>query len=193
MKYIARHGWRCTSLRHLSGFTLPELITTMAVVSIMTTTAIPGMQSIVQNNRLTTQVNTLVTNLHLARSEAVKRHQRITLCQSPDGVSCGTSNHWNEGWIMFTDPNHDHVLDPDETLIRVQQQMGGNTTIKLRRGGRNSNHYMFYEPTGFTNTNGRFTFCDKTEYAKKRGIIYYRTGRPRISYKGTPRKPLECT
>lgn len=192
MKHIARHGRRCTSFPLSLGFTLPELITTMAVVSIVTTTAIPAMQGMVQNNRMTTQVNTLVTNLHLARSEAVKRNQRITLCQSSDGISCGTSNHWHEGWIMFTDPNHDHVLDPEETLIRVQQRMEGNTTIKLTRSF-GINHYMFYEPTGFTDTNGRFTFCDKAEYAKKRGIIYYRTGRPRFSYKGTPNKPLECT
>ncbi|MDH5436801.1 MAG: GspH/FimT family pseudopilin, partial [Gammaproteobacteria bacterium] len=176
-----------------AGFTLPELVTVMAVVSIVTTTVIPGMQGMLQNNRMTTQVNTLVTSLHLARSEAVKRGQRVTLCQSTDGISCGTSNYWHEGWIIFTDPNHDETLNSEETMIRVQQKMAANTTIKLRRGGNNVNHYMFYEPTGFTNTNGRFTFCDKTDHAKKRGIIYYRTGRPRFSYKGTPGKPLECT
>lgn len=192
MGRITRHGWRHTALCNLSGFTLPELITTLAVVSIVTTTAIPGMQSLVQNNRMTTQVNTLVANLHLARSEAVKRGQRTTLCQSPDGISCGTSNDWHDGWILFTDPNHNHVFDQNETLIRVQQKMTGNTTIKLTRSF-GINHYMFYEPTGFTDTNGRFTFCDKSGQAKKRGIIYYRTGRPRFTYTGTPNKPLECT
>lgn len=192
MSPIARQGRQRTSLRYLPGFTLPELATTLAVVSIVTTTAIPGMQSMLQNNRMTTQVNTLVTNLHLARSEAVKRNQRVTLCQSEDGINCGTSNDWQNGWIMFTDPNHNHVLDPGETLVRVQQKMSSNTTIKLTRSF-GINHYMFYEPTGFTDTNGRFTFCDKTENAKKRGIIYYRTGRPRFSYEGTPGNPFECT
>ncbi|MDH5189758.1 MAG: GspH/FimT family pseudopilin [Gammaproteobacteria bacterium] len=193
MEHIARQGRRRTSSYFLSGFTLPEMITALAVASIVTTTAIPAMQGMVQNNRMTTQVNTLVTSLHLARSEAVKRNQRITLCQSTDGITCGTTNDWHNGWIMFTDLNHDHVLDPNETLIRIQQKLEGNTTIKLRRGGRNSNHYMFYEPTGFTDTNGRFTFCDLTEHAKKRGIIYYRTGRPRLTYTGTASNPLDCT
>jgi len=192
MKTIARHGWRGTSSCYPAGFTLPELVTFMAVVSIVTTTVIPGMQDMLQNNRMTTQVNTLVTSLHLARSEAVKRGQRVTLCQSTDGISCGTTNDWHEGWIMFTDPNHNHALDPEDTLLRVQQKINANTTIKLTRSF-GINHYMFYEPTGFTDTSGRFTFCDKTDHAKKRGIIYYRTGRPRFSYKGTPGKPLECT
>ena len=192
MRHIARQGRRHIFSRYLSGFTLPELVTTMAVVSIVTTTAIPGMQDMLQNNRMTTQVNTLVTSLHLARSEAVKRNQRITLCQSNDGISCGTSNDWHDGWIIFSDANHDHGLDPEDTLIRVQQKMNGNTTIKLTRSF-GINHYMFYEPTGFTDTSGRFTFCDKTERTKKRGIIYYRTGRPRFSYKGTSGKPLECS
>ena len=192
MEFSGYQGWyRFILYRRKNGFTLPELITSLAVVSVLTTVGVPAMQGLLQNTRMTTQVNLLTTSLHLARSEAVKRNQRIVLCQSIDGQNCTISDQWHEGWMMFIDINHNEQRDEGETIVRVQEAFKSNTTI-LMEGSFGHDHYLFYEPTGFTDTSGRFTFCDKSDLAKKRGILFYRTGRPRLTYTGTPRKPLEC-
>ncbi len=59
------------------GFTLLELMVTVAVVAILATVGVPGFQELIQNNRVTTQTNELVTALNFARTEAVKRGRNV--------------------------------------------------------------------------------------------------------------------
>ena len=56
-----------------SGFTLLELLITVTVIAIVMAFAIPSMREFTQNDRLTTNINTLIGHLALARSEATKR------------------------------------------------------------------------------------------------------------------------
>lgn len=58
------------------GFTLVELMITIAVAAILLATATPSFTSLIQNHRLVAQHNDFVANLNLARSEAVKRSAR---------------------------------------------------------------------------------------------------------------------
>lgn len=59
------------------GFTLLELMVTIAVLAILTTIAIPNFRDLVQSNRVTTQANELVSALTFARMEAVKRGRNV--------------------------------------------------------------------------------------------------------------------
>jgi type IV fimbrial biogenesis protein FimT len=56
-----------------TGFTLLELMITIAIAGILVGVAIPSFTSIITSNRLTAYANELVTALNLARNEAVKR------------------------------------------------------------------------------------------------------------------------
>jgi type IV fimbrial biogenesis protein FimT len=67
------------------GFTLLELMVTIAVVAIMATIAVPSFRDLIQNNRVTTQTNELVTALNFARTEAVKRGRAVGVEVSRDG------------------------------------------------------------------------------------------------------------
>jgi type IV fimbrial biogenesis protein FimT len=91
-----------TRRRH-RGYTLIELLTTVAVAAIVTTAAVPGLRSFVQNNRIAAQTNELVGSLVLARSEAVTRGVATTVCASSDGASCSGSTDWASGWLVFAD------------------------------------------------------------------------------------------
>jgi type IV fimbrial biogenesis protein FimT len=59
------------------GFTLVELMVTLAVLAILITVGIPAFGDLVRNNRVTSQTNELVTALNIARSEAVKRGRNV--------------------------------------------------------------------------------------------------------------------
>ena len=56
----------------LQGFTLVELIVTLAVAAILMGTAVPSFTSLVNSNRLATQANDLLGAMMIARSEAIR-------------------------------------------------------------------------------------------------------------------------
>lgn len=84
------------------GFTLYELMVTLAVASVIISFGVPGFQSYVQNSRAVTHTNDLVTALNLGRSEATRRGSPIDLCASTDAATCSGSNDWSTGWIVRT-------------------------------------------------------------------------------------------
>lgn len=56
-----------------SGFTLIELMVVLALVAIVAFVALPGFNSLIDNNRQSTATNSMIGMLNYARSEAVRR------------------------------------------------------------------------------------------------------------------------
>ena len=99
-------------MKRSRGFTLIELMITLVLAAIILTLAVPGFQDIIRNNRAATQANELVTALGLARSEAVKRGARVSLCPSTDQASCTGGADWSNGWIVFLDTAANDLAAP---------------------------------------------------------------------------------
>ena len=161
--------------RRCNGFTLQELLTTLTIASLIGTT-VPSLQNMLAKNRIATQVNRLVGDMNLSRSEAIKRKKLVRLCKSSDGVSCSDSSEWQEGWITYEDNNQNKSLDDDERVLRVQGALKGKTTIRYNGGS-----YITFSSTGFARSNGTFTFCDQRGTPDSRTVILSRTGRVRLS------------
>ena len=85
-----------------AGFTLYELMVTLAVAGIIASFGVPSFQNIMASSRSATDTNDLVTALNLARSEATRRRAPIDVCASTDGATCSASNDWSTGWIVRT-------------------------------------------------------------------------------------------
>lgn len=85
-----------------AGFTLYELIVTLAVASIIISFGVPGFQSYIQNSRSVTHTNDVVTALNFGRSEATRRGLPIDVCASADAATCSGSTDWSSGWIVRT-------------------------------------------------------------------------------------------
>lgn len=116
------------SFPHHQGFTWIELLITLAILSILVTVSAPGLQALWTQRAVTSQANALAEGLRLARAEAVKRHQRITICNASDATSATpmcreTSTNWASGWLIFTDLNGNKKYDAQDTLLHVQQTL----------------------------------------------------------------------
>lgn len=87
----------------MRGFTLVELMVTLAVAAVLLTLAAPSMADLLRSNRLAAANNTLVASLNVARAEALRRGRAITVCASADQRTCSASNDWATGWVVFED------------------------------------------------------------------------------------------
>jgi len=78
------------------GFTLIELVITLAVLGIVLAFAVPAFNGVIENNRVTTQANTLLGAMNYARSEAVRRGEVVSLQREAGG--------FESGWCVILGP-----------------------------------------------------------------------------------------
>lgn len=182
---------RIIDSRSLSGFTIIELMVTLAISATLIGVAAPSFQSVIANTRQTSQLNSLVGSFHLARSAAAKHGHRVVICKSHDGDSCNTGNRWDQGWMVFADRDGNRSRTADEPRLQVRMPFPATQTLTYRRGV-GSNNYITYHPSGFTRTNGTFTFCDSRGSEHAKALILYKTGRTRISRTRANGEALSC-
>jgi type IV fimbrial biogenesis protein FimT len=102
-----------------TGFTLVELMVTIAIVAILVAVAFPSFESSLRSSRLATASNELMASVSLARSEAIRNPGGAGLCTSVDGMACG--GDWNDGWIVWIDTTDNQLLDAGERVVRYVQ------------------------------------------------------------------------
>ncbi len=73
------------------GFTLIETMVVLAILAILLGVGVPSYLNHNSNQRLRMTVRTLVSDLHVARQEAVTRRSAITVTFSPADKSCPPS------------------------------------------------------------------------------------------------------
>lgn len=100
----------------------------LAVVGILTSIAVPSFSRLMLANRLSTQTTELTTSLKLARAEAVRRAQPVTLAAS-------SASNFAQGWTVFPDADMDGsasstTSDTDGRPTRVTDAFSGNSTMQ---------------------------------------------------------------
>lgn len=114
------------------GFSLSELLATVAIVAIVTTIGVPMLRGFIDDAAVSTAADRMLASLNYTRSEAVKRNARVTMCRSADGASCAASSavgDWRGGWIIFVDGSDAGVLDEGDEILRVEETLSGDTML----------------------------------------------------------------
>lgn len=122
---------------HQDGFTLIELMVTLSVLAILMALAIPSFQSLMASSNLSAVTNDLMTTLAQARSNAVRRGGRVTVCKSASGTQCAASGDWEQGWIMFNDDDHSGTsasVSTGEAITFTAPTSASNILIKGNLG-----------------------------------------------------------
>ncbi len=132
------------------GVTLIELMVAMVIMAILLAVGVPSFRSLLAGNRLSSSSNELVSALALARSEAVRRGARITVCKSADGATCTTAGGWQGGWLVFTDSTRapaNATVDAGEAIIARGQAVPAPVVIL---GGVTAQNYISFAADGTT-------------------------------------------
>lgn len=108
------------------GFTLVELMVTLAVMAILMGIAAPAFVDFVRAVRASSTVSALNGALSLARSEAVKRNVR----------ACVYSADWSAGWSVRIDSNsNSSCSDNTDVEIRAFSGISATSTLTVTQGG----------------------------------------------------------
>ena len=164
-------------LRH-EGFTLLEVMTSLAIGSILLTVAVPAMQDFIIRNRMSTEVNTFVASLYLARSEAVKRLRIAKVCPTTDYINCTGDTDWEPGWMVFSDDNNNDHIDAG-TDVLVQQNPALPSRFKIT-GDPSRPEAQFQSNGQAGGSNNTFVFCDTGNVAYTRKVYLSNEGRVRV-------------
>lgn len=161
-----------------SGFSLLEVLVTVAIVAILLGIGVPSFQNLMDTNRMAAAVNDLVSGMHAARAEAIKRRANITICASSDwdtaDPDCDAAAHFGSGWIMFTDgvppvaANAD--IDGTDELLRAHGPLAGTIDAVTVNGGVTV-PYVSFGPTGFTQQIAALVPVNNLQICDRRGNV----------------------
>jgi type IV fimbrial biogenesis protein FimT len=165
-----------------SGFTLIEMVVTIAIAAILVTLALPNFRTLLANNRLATQANEFVADINYAKGEASNRRPiNIGVCA---GSACGAGSTWESGRAVFADINNNGAFDGADLILRVRDPSAGSNKITPSAGV----DVMFFNGDGVrvssppANPAGPVTFsmCDSRGASYARAIVVSRTGQARV-------------
>lgn len=153
-----------------AGFTLIELMVTIAIAAVLLMIAIPSFQGVALTSQLRTLSNDLLASARVARSEAIKRNTVVTLCPSADGQACANGGGWEQGWIIAcrtTDNVNCQAAGPNWLVIQNQQAAASG--MRVSPGGNVTQ--LRFQPTGVGATAAAFTICRASPLGSQERVV----------------------
>lgn len=125
------------------GFTLVELVITLAILGIVVSTAVPTVEMLITRSRQKALLEELWSAVQGARATAVMRKVPIEICASKDATSCASD--WSGGWLVHS--------PSAQTILNVTQLAPGNDvqwkglgqSVRFRSNGTTLNNGSFYQ------------------------------------------------
>lgn len=152
-----------THIAHQGGFTLVELLVTIAIAAILVSLAAPSFQTMLLNNRMAGQTDELTNALNYARNTALSQSVGVIVCPigAVSSTTCGTD--WGAGWVVVSDPSG------TPTLIQSRLTVAGSPVVS-------STANVTFDARGLSTTQSNFTICDSRGTTFGRSVQVVATG-----------------
>lgn len=129
------------------GFTLIELVVTIAIAAVLMMVAVPNFVNFQRNSQLTSLTNSLVASIYAARGEAMKTGRNAFVVPTANG------SDWTTGWIVFVDNNGDNTFSSsDDTLVQTQPALESYFTASGTGSSGETPAYIMFSSSGYSKT-----------------------------------------
>lgn len=170
------------------GFSIIEVVTTVAILGLMLAFAVPSYQEFIVNYRTSEQANSLLADIATARTEAVRYQRTVRLV--------ATGGDWDDGWTVWVDLDDDGTDDGgEETMRRQPAQTDGFSVLAVDVGGTGVTTLAFGNTGNLTApaTRVEFGVCrPDNDESKSRGVSVELNGRS-ASKKNISSWVVSCT
>ena len=172
-------------MKHQHGFTILELMMSIAVGAILVAVGVPSFVNTIRNSEMTSATNTMVGALYAGRSEAVKRRARITMCRATS--SAGAEPQCDSGGMhiaVFLNTANDMTVDTGSGDVVIQNLNWLPDTIDVTSAdlpdGFSFNASGFTRAIGGGTVSGDLLFCGPRGNEGARVLTIGPTGRPMV-------------
>ncbi|WP_146908757.1 GspH/FimT family pseudopilin [Arenimonas daejeonensis] len=131
------------------GFSIVELVAALVVMSALLVAGIPAMAILRERADTLNAFHTLTTSLMSARMAAISRRMAVTVCPSADGRYCRDDLVWEQGWIVYYDPDREKQPSDAGAVLWHEPERTGRLAIRSTAG----RHRVRYQPTGLSGGN----------------------------------------
>ena len=172
--------------RRAAGFTLIELMVTVAIGAVLVMVAAPSFIGFQRNSEMTSLTNALLAAANTARAEAMKTGMNAFV------VPSGNGSDWSAGWVVFVDKNRDNAYTASaDTTVLVQGTTPSYITITgTGNAAISPASYIMFDSSGYAKSYGstvpnltlsivRSDVPSAQADAETRRIVVARTGRVR--------------
>jgi type IV fimbrial biogenesis protein FimT len=169
------------------GFTLAELCAALGVAGVLAAAGMPAMTSLHGKVAVDAQAQGLMSALRLARQEAVKRGELVSVCAMDPASEAGApeclvrGKDWSAGWLIFVDRDQRGEIDGSDLVLSVAQAPAAAPVVGTAR-------YMTYRTSGvLLSAMGHFRVLPPGQPAVDADgpgaalVCVNRTGRPRLA------------
>jgi len=164
-------------MKKTNGYTLIELMSALAVLATLLVVGVPQLKVYFQGNRMVTNTNDMIASLGLARSEAIRRGIRVSMCKSSNADSatptCDTTANWQDGWIVFVEDSTgagggtigDYESGSSDVLVRAHPAAKGSL-VTITPQDSSIDNYVSFTSRGLPklanggSQSGVFSICD---------------------------------
>ncbi|HEX5960763.1 MAG TPA: GspH/FimT family pseudopilin [Rhodanobacteraceae bacterium] len=158
------------------GFTLTELLVTLAIAGILAMAGVPAMGGLLARSRTAGAQASIIATLRHARNAAIMHNARVLVCPSLDARRCAADDNWQRGWIVARDADRDGRPDTGIPVLTTQAAMSGDIRVVTSAGRKR----IFFYPNGSAaGSNARFTVCQARERDGK-AVVVSNSGRVRL-------------
>lgn len=166
-----------------TGLTIVETLIVLAILFSVISIVLPGYSALSARYKLTSVTNHLLVSIAYARTEAIRRGVRVSICKSASrdtsNFVCQSTASWKDGWIIFVDRGVVGSVDGDDEILRLFEYSASDIVVTTS----NFTNYLSYMPTGRSKgannlSNGSINFCLN---GAKWSVVLNITGRARLA------------